>query len=94
VAKWNKMEVEARTRRTADPSPRAPIAPACSSQMARPRARRSAACSLLALVLGIFVLPATRGDAPIAAGAQVTCEVGSKSARLWARAATDRQREG
>ena len=53
------------------PSPRAPIAPACSSQMARPRARRTAACCLLALVLGVLVLPATRGDAPIAAGAQL-----------------------
>ena len=53
------------------PSPRAPIAPACSSQMARPRARRSPACSLLALVLGILMLPATRGVAPIAAGVQL-----------------------
>ena len=60
------MEVEARTRRTTDPSPRAPIGPALPS-----RARRLAACCLLALVLGILVLPATTGDAPIAAGAQL-----------------------
>ena len=70
------MEVEAATRRTTGPSPRAPVVPACAPQMARPRARRPPACSLFAPVFGILMLPSTR-DVPIATGAKLTAPIAS-----------------